>query len=615
MNDTLLQPVARKGEYKNRNADEKQGSLHHKFPKDSFLGNQKNVDHFMQWITFFRRNLHRFATDYLGLKLFWYQIFILYLFGINKMNVIIASRASAKSYIVALYACCRCILYPYSMVVIASPTKNQSKLIVSEKIEKELMRDSPPLRKEIKSIKQNQNEVVVLFHNGSTITVVPASENGRGYRSTVVIRDEYRMLSKKVDDSVLSPFQIVRQTPYRKDEQYANIPELIEESVDVYISSSWLDNGHWMWDIADQSFKDMLNGKGSVLLAFDESVALKHSLKTQSYFRTEKKKISSLFWKLEFLNERVKENEQAFFTYTMMNENQRCMQPFYPETPTGIKNIKKNPYFLPKQHGEIRVVAADMAFVSNKKENDNSVYCCVRLIPEKKTYESENGNVVVNNGYRRVVCYLEAFQGGEITKQACRIRFLMESFDADYLVLDTRNGGLATLDLLQKPIYDPETSTEYSAIGCMNNDNFANRSDSSEVRKCIFAVNASQRLNSEIANSFRNALYEKKIDFLIPFDRALEEVLSKNTEYNSTPEAYVQSFFEAPFLETNALVEECINLNCEILPQTGVVVLKENSNARKDRYSSVSYCNYFCDILERELSQISEEYEYVCFIN
>ena len=227
-----------KKHYKNRNADDRQSELHKKFPSDSFLGNETNVDHFMQWVTFFRRNLHRLAMDYLGLRLHLYQIIMLYLMGVNQFIVVIASRASAKSFIIALYACCRCILYPGSWIVLSSATKGQSKLLVSEKIQKELMNLSPALRQEILKIKDNQNEVIVYFRNHSTITVVPASENGRGYRSNVIVREEFRQIKKYVDDSILSPFQVIRQVPYLKDDYYVNIVELQEEPVDIYISSS-----------------------------------------------------------------------------------------------------------------------------------------------------------------------------------------------------------------------------------------------------------------------------------------------------------------------------------------------------------------------------------------
>ena len=613
---TMNDEVRQRDYYKSRDADERQGELYKKFAPDSFLGDKKNVDHLIQWITFFRRNLHRFAMDYLGIKLHLYQIIMLYLMGINQFIVVIASRASAKSFIIALYACCRCILYPGSLVVLASGTKGQSKLLVSEKIQKELMNLSPALRKEIRRVKDNQNEVIVYFKNHSTITVVPASENGRGYRSNVIVREEFRQIKKSVDDGILSPFQIIRQTPYMKDDYYANIPELQEETVDIYISSSWFDDGkNWMWGIVDQAYKDMLDGKPSCMLAFDESIALMHKIKTMRYFQTEKKKQDPITWQLEFLNARMKDNRSAFFTYGMMQQNQRAKRPFYPRTLLDFKTGKKNPYDIHKQKGEVRIVSCDMAFVENKK-NDNSIYSCIRLLPERTTYRKDSSNSIeIDNGYRRITCYLESVQGGDTGRQAIRIRQLYEDFGADYIVLDMRNAGIAIYDLLAKVMYDEERGVEYGPLSCMNDESIANRIKADGALPCIFCVSAHQKLNSDIALDFRRVLESNKIDLLITFERASEDILPNIKEYTGTPDANVQSFYEAPFLETQALISETTSLVYEKKEQTGAIVIHEQGKARKDRYTSVSYGSYFASLLEKDLISSSDDYEYSVFIN
>lgn len=602
--------------YKNRNSDERQSELYKKFPATSFLGTPKNVDHFIQWVTFFRRNLHRFAMDYLGLKLHLYQIIMLYLMGINQFIVVIASRASAKSFIIALYACCRCILYPNSLVVLSSATKGQSKLLVSEKIQKELMNLSPALRKEILKVKDNQNEVIVYFKNHSTITVVPASENGRGYRSNVIVREEFRQIKKSVDDSILSPFQIIRQTPYMKDDFYVDIPELQEETVDIYISSSWFDDGqNWMWDIVDQAYDDMLKGKASCLLAFDESIALMHKIKTMRYFQTEKKKQDPITWQLEFLNTRLKENRSAFFTYSMLQQNQRAKKPFYPRTLLDFKMGKKNPYDIPKQNGEVRIIACDMAFVENKK-NDNSIFSCMRLLPECTTYSRETSNdIKIDTGYRRIVSYIESVQGGDVVRQAIRIRELYEDFSADYIVLDMRNAGVAIYDLLAKVMYDEDRGIEYPPLSCMNDDAVANRIKIEGALPCIFVINATQKLNSDIALDFRRVLDSKKIDLLITFEQASEEILPNIKEYISSSDAVTQFFYESPFLETQALISETTDLIYEKKEQTGAIVIHEQGSNRKDRYTSCSYGSYFASLLEKDLISKNDDYEFITFIN
>ena len=601
---------------KNKNlADDRQKELYKRFASDSFLGNEKTLYNFIDWITFFRRNLHRFATDYLGIKLHWYQAIMLYLMGINNFIVVVASRASAKSFISALYACIRCILYPNSMIVLASSTKGQSKLLVSEKIQKELMNMSPRLRREIRKIKDNQNEVIVFFKNNSTITVVPASENGRGYRSTAIIREEFRQIKKFIDDSILSPFQIVRQAPYLKDEYYSDVPELQEENVDIYISSSWYDNGNWMWGIVDQAFEDMMAGKDSCLLAFDESVAIKHKIKTMRYFQTEKKKQDPMTWQLEFLNTRLKENRHAFFTYNLLQQNQNSKQVFYPRTTLDFLSNRKNPYDIAKQKNEVRVVSCDMAYIENDG-NDNSVFSCIRFLPETTTYKKDSSNeTIVNNGYRRIPSYIEHTQGGELKKQAIRIRELYEDFQADYIILDTRNAGIGVLDFLARPLYDEERNVEYSALTCMNDEGLANRIRVEGAEPRIFAVNASRKLNSDIALDFRKVLSEKRIDFLVTFEQASEEILPKIKEYMSAPDAETQLFYETPFLETQALFSETSSLVYEKGNETGVIVIHEQGKNRKDRYTSISYGSYFASLLERDLISQTDSYEVGCFIN
>lgn len=596
-------------------ADERQRELYKHFAPDSFLGNPQNVDHFLEWATFFKRNLHRFAMDYLGIRLHLYQIIMLYLMGVNYFICVIASRASAKSFIIALYSCCKCILYPGSKIVLASGTKGQAKLLVSEKIQQELMGMSPRLRSEIRKVVENQTETVVSFWNKSTITVVVANDNARGHRSTVIVREEFRQIKKQIDDSVISPLQIIRPVPYLMDEYYANIPELQEENIDIYISSSWYDNGAWMWQIVDQAFDEMLAGKGSIMLAFDESIALKHKIRTMRYFQTEKRKQDPMTWKLEFLNLRIKENQHAFFTYELLQQNQNCKLPFFPRTTIDCLNGRKNPYDIPKQKGEIRLVACDMAFVENNN-NDNSIFSCIRLLPETTSYKIDSTNeTIVDNGYRRIVPYIEHTQGGETKVQAVRIRELYEDFQADYIVLDTRNAGISVYDLLARPLYDEDRSIEYSALTCMNDDGLANRIKVEGAEPRIFAISASQKLNSDIALDFRRVLAEKKIDFLCTFETASEIILPKIKEYMSAPDADTQLFYETPFLETQAMISETTSLVYEKKDATGVIVVHEQGKNRKDRYTSVSYGSYMASMLERDLVSKNENYMYLCLVN
>lgn len=590
-------------------ADKNQSELYKKFPSTHFLSNPENVMHTLAWCTFFRKNLHRFVMDYLKIEIFPYQQLSLYYMGVSNSICIIAARNDAKSFLIALYACCRAILYPGSKIVIGSATRGQSKLIITEKIQNELMEMSPTLRAEIKEVKTNGQDVIVKFNNSSTIKVFTANDNARGIRSTVAIREEFRQIKKNIEDQVISPFQTVRKRPYSLRHEYAENKDLEEQPVDIYISSSWQDPTHWMWDIVDMNYHSMINGGKDILLAFDESICLKHGFKTKQQLIKEKKKQDPTSWKVEFLNLRVKESDSAYFTYSMLMNRQISKQVFYPRNSLDIRINKKNRYAIPKRDNEIRVVAGDIAFVAGS-QNDNSIYSCIRAIPETMTY----GTKQMEQGYRRQFPYIESNQMGDTTKQAVRIRQLYEDFDADYIVIDVRNGGLQILYSLQKVLYDEERGIEYAPLKCMNNEEYARVCQDPDAQPCIYAVNGTQNLNSEIAMNFRKNLVEGKIDFLVNFETAKEEILSKNKEYRQAIEVDDVFDFERPFLETQALVSECAELQYEKLT-TGGIRIKERGNNRKDRYSSCSYGSYFIDQLELDMSATDEEYGYTTFIN
>nr|DAN52283.1 MAG TPA: large terminase [Caudoviricetes sp.] len=589
--------------------DARQSNIFKQVSENSWLSSKSNADRFFEWNTFFRRNINRYAEMYFGFSLYPYQHLELYEMNANSTNVIVGSRAVAKSYVVAIFGCCKASLYPGSQIVIASATKSQSKLIVTEKIKNELMNQSPNLRREIESIKDNQNDTVVKFRNGSTIKVVPANDNARGNRSTCIIYEEFRMINKFIIDSVLSPFQIIRPVPYIKFKEYEN---LAEEPTDIYISSAWY-SSHWMSGLIEETIAAVRKGMDQCILGFDYSITLKHNIKTRNQIYKDKKKFDPITFAIEYENQMIRENTAAYFKYKMFTDNQRLRKPFYPRNDTDVLAKRKNPYAIPKQEGEIRIISCDMAFIENEK-NDNSIFSCMRLIPETRSYTSqgsEGSRKEIKQGYRRMVPYLEPIQGGDTFKQAIRIKQLFDDFEADYCVLDTRNAGIAIYDLLAKVMYDESRDKEYSPWVCFNNENIAARIKTPGAKPVIYSIAASQKLNSDIAQDFRLSLVENKIDFLVSFNDAVENILSKIPEYASNSDPDTQIFYESPFLDTQELISESVELVYEKKPQTDIIVISEKGNNRKDRYTSVSYGNYFASLLEQDLlSDCGSDYDY-----
>lgn len=583
-------------------ADQNQLTIYKNFPSTHYLSNLHNVLHVLAWGTFFKRNMHRFVIDYLKISLYEYQAIAIYMMGISNLICIIASRNDAKSFIVAVYAVSRCLLYKGTKFRIGASTEKQAKLIVSEKIIDELCEWSPILNKEIEDYSTRSNDIFVKFRNGSKISVFVANDNARGLRSNGICREETRQIKKKIEDSVISPFQTPRKPRYLFRPEYKNNKLLKEQPVDIYISSSWYDDGNWMWDIEKQALDAMKKHKGGLMLAFDESIAIKHELKTIEQLMKEKKKQDPATWKIEFLNLKLRDSLSSYFTYKMLIKRQVSKHVFYPRTAIDFKSKKKNKYDILKLDNEIRVISNDIAFVAGS-QNDNSVYSCIRAIPESITYNTDADAIEVKQGYRREFPYIESNQIGDTTLQAIRIRQLYEDFSADFIVIDARNGGLQIVYSLEKVLYDEERGTEYPPLKVMNNDEYAKVCQDKNAKECIYVINATQNLNSDIAIAFRKNLVENKIDFLVNYNTAKEDILSHDKEYIESlkSDAMKQADFELPFLETQLMINECAELQYEKMPQTGIIKVYEQGNKRKDRYTSCSYGSYFIDKLELDL--------------
>lgn len=592
--------------------DENQKHLHEKFPPSHYLSDPEHVKRVLDWMTFWRRNPGRFAEHYFNIKLHLYQHIIMRFGRIYPSIMTVAARADAKSFIIAVLGCEECVQYPGTLFVVGSATKGQAKLIVSEKIVKILLPSAPLLQEEIKTIRDSQNETEVIFKNGSSIVVVPALETARGHRATIFVYEEFRMILKWIIDTVFSPFLETRIPPCMRKEEYEH---LIEEPKEIYISSAWYKN-HWMWDLMKLFVKDMLGKGTSMLIGMDYSIALKHKIKTRNYLIKERKKLDSVAWAIEYENQMIAENAHAFFPYELLNKNRVIKKGFYPKREDGVSAKTKNRLNIARQKGEVRIIACDIA-PEGGTGNDNSVFTCIRALPESREYKATDTggeHIDIKQGYRRQVVYMEAQQEFETSKQAIRIKQLFADFDADYCVLDTRNAGVSVFDALAKVLYDEDRGIEYAPWTCMNDEKLRKRVVIAGQKEVVFSIKASLEMNSAIATSMKNTLISGMIELMVNHQEGIDWLQDHVPEYAES-DIDTQLFYERPYLETVALVNEMISLEYTRMNQTNLIRIEEKPGMQKDRYTSVSYGNYFIELLEKDLYSDNSDYDFMPLFN
>lgn len=186
------------------------------------LTDEQRKHNFKLWVTFFRKHLDIFCMEYLECPLYPYQQLMMREINRNEQTVVIAARATAKTYITALAAVALCILYPNLKVLVVSPYKSQSITLMEEKIRGELYNLKPKIKQEIKQISTGGDKQEVIFYNGSRIFAVPCSDRARSPRANVAIYEEAADLDKQILETAVQPTLAFRRPSFSSIKKYEN---------------------------------------------------------------------------------------------------------------------------------------------------------------------------------------------------------------------------------------------------------------------------------------------------------------------------------------------------------------------------------------------------------
>lgn len=554
---------------------------------------QKMKDGFKIWTSYYRANPHRFAEDYLLVKLFLYQKILLWAMNYYSFFMYVAARGQGKSYIIAVYCVIRAILYPNTNIVLASGTKGQARLIITEKIFA-LKNNSKNVEREIKEFKTSANECYVVFRNGSKITAVTSGDSARGYRANILIVDEFRLITKETIDTILRPFLNVNRTPpYLKNPKYSHLQE---ENKEIYISSAWY-KSHWIWDSFKSYLNSMLAGKDYFVAVLPWQLSVYHRLLSKKRVEQQRQEedFDQVSWEMEYEALFVGENENAYFKLDDIQKCRTLPKAYLPPTDREFvenKDKRKKLTNIPKQAGEYRVISMDVALMGSSKavKNDTTAFTLMRLLPQ-------------GNEFRRDVVYLENMVGSHAETQAIRLKQLFYDFEADYVAIDTNGNGLSVYDSCTKILFDRERDVEYPAWTAINSDAMDERKIDQNAVPVIYSIKATSELNHKIAVGLRVALEKRKIRLLINDIEAKEEMIEKRGYMKKSAEEQVAML--RPFMQTTALTNELVNLIYEV--RNGYIKIKEQGTTTKDRYSSLAYGNYVATLLEEDVLRTSDD--------
>ena len=204
--------------------------------------------------------------------------------------------------------------------------------------------------------------------------------------------------------------------------------------------------------------------------------------------------------------------------------------------------------------------------------------------------------------YQRQVVYLESItESIETSSLAIRLKQLYKDFEADYVIVDTNGAGIGVFDALAGHLYDEERDEEYEPWISMNDESM-NERIKIKGKPIIHSMKASASLNNDFAIQLKAALEKKTIELPINDIVKREELVSEGGFLKLTPQEKQRAL--SVYQAASALQSELVALEYEI--QAGNIKIKEVGGATKDRYSSISYCNWYAGQLEIELRNDGE---------
>lgn len=162
------------------------------------------------------------------------------------------------------------------------------------------------------------------------------------------------------------------------------------------------------------------------------------------------------------------------------------------------------------------------------------------------------------------------------------------------------NVGIGLIDYMVKTQIDVETGEIFPDFGIENDlENYYKKFHTNNTEDdAIYIIKANAQLNTEAHVALQVALQSGKIKFLLEEKIAKEKLLLTKVGQAMSPEE--RKLYLRPFLLTNVLKEELLNLRQVTESNIHITLRQINNKIGKDKVSSLEYGLYYIKLEEEK---------------
>ena len=265
-------------------------------------------------------------------------------------------------------------------------------------------------------------------------------------RANLLLLDEFRLISKDVIDTILRKFLTQQRMPryeeLSKEERKKEYAK--EKNKTMYLTSAYFVD-HWSYTKCTDTCRAMMDDKRKQFICgLPYQLSIQEGLLDADTVADEM--VETDFNEVKFAMEYEAlwygNADGTFFDYNSIAKNRKIKYPMLPEklvTKLGNSQTVKIPQ---KINGEIRILSADIALMSSRRNNNDATAIFInQLMPTKA------GRYISN------IVYTEVYEGLRTDHQALIIRKLFDEFQCDYIVLDTNGKLLPTYIVIYRLQY------------------------------------------------------------------------------------------------------------------------------------------------------------------
>lgn len=456
-------------------------------------------------------------------------------------------RGYGKTYDEVLSMFVVAVLFPSIELALTAQTKENAAELLKDKY-LEIVKHFPWFNIEIYDKKFSKNDAEIVFVNDSRIDILANAQTSKGQRRKRIMIEESALLDNATFEDALQP--IVEVGRMTAGELGIINPEELNQQIHFFTTSGFRGSDEYIRSC--KMVDDMVDLKGDIVLGSDWHLACWYGRgSSKKQILKKKKNMSPIAFAMNYMSHWVGSVENSL---------------------VDIKSLMKirtltSPITEPRDNREY-YIGVDVARSQDTANNQSSISVI-------EVERHKNGKVKSYN----LVNLINISNALNFTGQAIRVKMIKNQYKAKMVVVDGNGLGSGLVDELMKSQVNPENN---EILGCWNTINTDAIPDEDDYENCLYDLKA-QSNNTEIIVNFIDCVDSGKL-------RLLEK--KQTSDYNiDDKNEYLTNVL--PYVQTDFLIEEVVNLQLEHLPNSKLKIKKLVKKINKDRFSSLSYVLWY----------------------